>query len=238
MKTYNTICKELETLKSTIDNALGTIETLNLYDEIRKAYREGNKELLETLKRQQEENDKQIIELSEKAYINKVILLFLEDNKKVALYEHCKQAIKNALAKYDKKSFGEKTKEKVKNEIFENTTCYVWFENGGQYGNDKIHIRHKEDYYNDVVVMTSYENKLFTADNKINVSALDTVYMYEKYSDKPKQDAKKLIALHNKALQEVEKAEKALSEYSHFAPTKINVNTYIANKPYKNIVTL
>lgn len=235
MKTYKEVYKDSLKVNAKIKDLEAKIEQLQMLDERRAAAAAGDhekhKELIQAFKASEDE----IKKLCDVLYIEKVKRAYLQDNEKVALYNDCKEAIKEVLTKYNGKPYGEKTREKIREELKEKTGCYIWF------GNREINISYhgtNPNGYNirlcEIRVTTNYDTPVITENNKIDAAALEKLYHYEKYTENPTKAAKDLIKRHNKLYEELKKVDGLLSEYNLAAPDAVK-HAYITNPLYRTI---
>lgn len=235
MKKFNQVRKENEKLYDKIKATEAKIEELQLMDERRAAAANKDYTKHEELIKAFKENETRIKELCDGLYIDKVTRAYLKDNEKVALYNDCKEAIKEVLTKYDGKPYGEKTKEKIREELKAKTGCYIWI--AAREINITYHGENPNGYYIklcEVRATTNYNNPVITEENKINVAALENIHIYEKYTENPKKAARDLIKKHNKLYEEIKRVESLINDYNHAAPAAVP-HGYISNPLYRTI---
>lgn len=148
---------------------------------------------------------------SEKMHLQKVVKKILETNYRYALFMEAAPGIIEVLEKYNGRPYGEKTEEKIRNEIKEKTGCTFFVNHRYSWG-DEICIY---DDYTQYARDNSITVKNLLIDNKINAPELDDMTInYCKYIDDPKKRALELKKAYNKAKAKQEELEKACSDYN------------------------
>ena len=178
------------------------------------------------------ENEKKIMELSEAVYLDNVTLKILDNNMKAAAVAEVLPVIAEVLKKYNGKPYGDKTREKIRNELKTATGYYISF-----HEREKITIYNAAiQYDNDAVIYTGYETPVITSDNRIDAGALENAKNRYKYAENPAAEAKKLVKLYNKARAAYKEAEEALSAYNTAAPINLHKSLHNNYLPH-NILT-
>lgn len=206
------------------------IEELSLMYERRAAVQEKDIKRYNELHAAFKENENTITALSEKIYIDKIVLKIIDENTKAAAVDETIPVLKEVLKKYDGKPYGEKTRDRIRKELKELTGFYISFDG------EKITIYNAATAYNnDALMYTGYNTPVITKENKINAAALDNITNRYTYAEKPATAAKKLIKLYNQARAALDTFENALKDYNAAAPEglyKRPTNGYL----YKTII--
>lgn len=236
MRLFEDVLKDCRKISDRIEVNEQKIIDLSMIQERREAAEAGNYNEVFDLRQTARENETEIIKLSEAVYLDKVTRAFLKDNLKVALYKKCEAAIKAVFTKYDGKPLGDKTRDKIRNELKAATGCYIWIASN----EINISIRNEQNNFSiaEIRVTTPYDKKIITSDNKLNAAALEAVYVYEKYTEDPKKAARALIKEHKKTYEIIKAADAALGEYYSTAPGPIKKalrTGYISNPLYNTI---
>lgn len=233
MKKFKDVYNEITKIYNRIKENETALDNIYRLDERRAAAAEKDFDAHAAIMQDIKNNAAKIAEIQNVVYLDKVTNAFLKDNAKVALYNDCKEALKEVLTKYNGKPYGEKTRDKIREELKELTGCYIWIH--GNEINISYHGENPRGYTIElckVRATTPYNNPLITDENKINAAALEETHLYEKYTENPKKAAKDLIKQREKARQALETAINLLNEYGHNTPTQIKDNTYINNPLY------
>lgn len=239
MKKLNVLKKELEKTRDNIKALQARQKELDNIDARRAALEEKDMEKYIALKEENAANEAEYIKTCETEYITKIAAAYIRDNIKIALYYEVAGAIKAVLNKYDGKPYGEKTKEKIKEEIKAATGCGVWLEKQAIniYELDNDGYRNPACYETRVTV--PYDNPIITDENKINAGALEKIHIHQTYTENPQKAARELIKKHRAAYEATEKLNALLSDLYHAAPEQIknggHITSYISNPLYHNI---
>lgn len=109
----------------------------------------------------------------------KISVALLKNNAKLALFAEVVPVALEVLAKYKGKPYGEKTREKISDEIKTRTGCYFWI--CSRYSSEEYHISPVDRYGFDITVGPRYENgqcKRLLVDNKIQLVTLEDLTAY------------------------------------------------------------
>jgi len=165
MKTYNEILKEIENVKKELKKAEEAES--KLINEITTAESwERKKEIKKSL------FDKITKAASKKEDLNITIKL-LKNNARVALFHEAMPVVVETLGKYKNKPYGEKTRQKISDEIKEKTGCRCYV--GNRYGDTDINI-FPEQYGYEIVAGTN--NKKILIENKIQPVGAEDIKLY------------------------------------------------------------
>lgn len=220
-KTYQTI-KEVEEKSKELQNTY-----LNIMD-LKERYE----------KRKNVEND--LIRLEEKKKDLQITIKILNSNAKIALYNETMPTALETLAKYKNKSYGQKTEEKIKDEIKEKTNCSFYI--NSRYGSQTYHIIPLEfsgNAYN-IECGPKYidgKQKKLLEENKIQAlgfSDIELYYTSKEYIENIPKRIKELKRLYKKAYEKQQELEKICSEYNNLAVGNIK-NIYKDKHIYPNM---
>ena len=235
MKKFNQVSRDLDKITAVIKADENKIKELDNIDQRRAALVAGDREKYEALKAEFNATEEARKDLSEKIYINKIARCYIADNRKVALYNDTITVIKAVYTKYNGKPYGEKTRDKIREEIKKLTGCSVWI----AAREVNIYSFSAKGYKDcEVRAIAEYNNPILTPENKINAAALDHLTLHINYTENPKKAARDLAKLHKKTYAAIEAANKALNDYTHAAPGNIKnalSTNYIINPLYSKI---
>ena len=220
MKTVKALKAEYKRILARINENENRIIILSLTDEKQAAIQENNIPKYKELAAAAKSNEKEIIALSEKVYIDKVALRIIDENTKAAAVAEVLPVLKEVLNKYNGKPYGEKTKDKIYNELKDKTGFRI-----GIYNKDLTIYDAATAYDNKAEMHTGYETPVITNDNKIDATALDNIKNRYTYNENATKAARDLIKLYKKALAARENYEKALADYNHAAPAALYKST-------------
>nr|UVN03824.1 MAG: hypothetical protein [Bacteriophage sp.] len=188
-------------------------------------------------KRKTVENE--LISLEEKNKDLQITIKILNSNAKIALFNEIMPQVLEVLAKYKNKSYGQKTEQKIKDEIKEKTNCsfYISYRYTQEY-----HIIPLEFNNNDYNIecgpkCIDGKQKKLLEDNKIQVPELDDLTIYyssKEYIDNIPKRIKDLKRLYKKAYEKQQELSAICSEYNNLAVGSIK-NIYKDKNIYPNM---
>ena len=159
-------------------------------------------------------------------YIVKIALL--KNNAKFALMNDVIEVVVNAFNKFSGKPYGEKTKEKISNEIKENVGC------GAYISNNTIHV-YTLDYvgreYDLEIGMKDYKNK-FLIDNKIQKFTRDDLKLYNgsnSYIEDIDTEVKYIRDAQAKIIEKEQELKKMCDDYNKHTVNGIDYITIHSN---------
>ena len=125
------------------------------------------------------END--MIKVSEEKKNLQITIKILKSNAKIALFNEVLPVALNILSKYAGKPYGEKTKEKINNEIEEKTNCRFYI--SSRFGSGSYEIYPVDGFGNDYNISCGTEytdgsRKPLLIDNKIQLVTFDEIVLY------------------------------------------------------------
>lgn len=212
MKTYNEILKDIEKTKKAL--AATEEKEKNLIDRIYSA-----PDLL-TKRAIKNDLNAEIIKTSEKVQDLKITIKMLTNNAKRALFVEIVPAIIATLEKYKNKPYGEKTRDKISDEIKTATGCRCYIKNS--YSDSEINI---------YPALYSYEIKIYTKDfkilndeNKIQVPTAENLKLYyiNEYIENIPAAIKAMKNAYKKAVEKQKELEKICDEFNFYAVDGIN----------------
>lgn len=208
IKALNTEIKEAEDRQKTeTDRYFATFEGLTIKERI--AQKKENPEA-------EAEHLQRIAETQETITNGKLKLKLMQNNARISLFNEVMPIVLEVLQKYNGKPHGEKTSQKIRDEIKEKTNCFVYVNSDsfrivpcGTVGNT----------YN-VECGTKYENgnkKKVLIDNKINVVSmedLEVYYINRTYFEDLEATVRELKRIHAEAKQKQEELKALCSQFN------------------------
>lgn len=184
------------------------------------------------------END--IVKLEEKKKDLQITIKILNSNAKIALFNDIMPQVLEVLAKYKNKPYGQKTEQKIRDEIKEKTNCGFYISD--RYSSQEYHVFPLEFNCNTYSIEcgTKYidgKQKKLLDDNKIQVPELNDLTLYytsKEYIDNIPKRIKELKKLYKKAYEKQQELEKICSEYNSLAVGDIK-NIYKDKNIYPNM---
>lgn len=202
-----------------------TQQKINEVEEKTKEIRKTYLNIMDIKKRHEKmktvEND--IVRLEEKKEDLQITIKILNNNAKIALFNETLPTVLEVLSKYKGKPYGPKTKQKIRDEIKEKTSCDFYI--SSIYSSQEYHIFPLEFRRNDynIVCGTKYidgKQKKLLDDNKIQVLELKDITLYyssKEYIDNIPKRIKELKRLYKKAYEKQQELEAICSEYNSIA---------------------
>lgn len=212
MKTYNEILKDIEKTRKALTAA--EQKEKNLIDRIWAA-----PDLL-TKRAIKNDLNAEMIKTSEKVQDLKITIKMLTNNAKRALFVETVPAIIETLEKYKNKPYGEKTRDKISDEIKTATGCRCYIKNS--YSDSEINIYPS---------LYSYEIKIYTKDfkilnneNKIQAPTAENLKLYyiNEYIENIPAAIKAMRSAYKKAVEKQKELEKICDEFNFYAVDGIN----------------
>lgn len=177
--------------------------------------------------------DMKIETLSDENKINTLKVNILNNNYKIALFYELMPRALEVFNKWKNKPYGEKTKEKIKEEILEKTGKVVYIQD-----NSFRCIGINGDYGNNLECGTKYidgSKKPILVDNKIqelNMDDLEVYYINKDYVENLDKEVEIILELHNKALTLKKELENVCNEFNEHAVDGISYLSITANNFY------
>lgn len=137
----------------------------------------------------------------------------LQNNARVALFREIIPVALEVLSKYAGKSYGEKTKQKISDEVMQRTNCRFYISN--RFGNDTYEIYPNVfgNEYN-ITCGTIYDNgknKPLLVDNKIQQVSMDDMQLYY-ISDEYVEDVQRRVEILKQVYEAAVAKQKELEE--------------------------
>lgn len=208
INTLNTEIREAEEKqKAETDRYFATFEGLTIKERI--AQKKENPEA-------EAEHMKRIAETQETIINGKLKLKLMQNNARISLFNEAMPLVLEVLQKYNGKAHGEKTSQKIRDEIKEKTNCFVYV------NSDSFSISPCGTIGNiyDVTCGTKYENgnkKKVLIENKINVVSmedLEVFYINRTYFEDLDSTVKELKRIHAEAKQKQEELKALCSQFN------------------------
>ena len=204
------------------------INNLSLIDERHAAADVRNFDRVRELRDIAKSNEDKIIELSEELADLKIALQVLKENRRAAIVAEGLEALREILAKYDGKPYGEKTRDKIYEEMKTKGFSF-WFEG---YHLDKssdylkINLFNSHFMGNDFTeVHTSSQTPFVDSENRIHADALETARTGVKYCEnvtKRVKEIKKALKAHEEATAKADATQNALNNILPYGCGYIN----------------
>lgn len=215
MEKFNDILKEIEQTYKAIKAAEAR------ENELVKSYMgiENFKERHEA--RKAAEND--IIKAREEKKNLQITIKILRNNAKIALFNEVLPVALEVLKKYKGKPYGEKTKEKISEEVKAATNCRFYI--GSSYASQSFNIYPVDTFgtaYN-ISCGTEYKdgnNKVLLINNKIQLITFDEIALYyidREYIEDIPHRVEELKQLYNKAVAKQKELETICNKYNALA---------------------
>jgi hypothetical protein len=207
MKTYNEILKDIEKAKKALKATEEKQE--NIIDLIYNARDIKNK--IEIKK----EHHEQMNKLTENITDLTITIKMLKNNAKRALYIETVPAIIETLKKYNNKPYGEKTRDKISDEIKTATGCRCYIKNS--YSDSEINIY--PAIYNHEIKIYTKDFKILNNDNKIQVPTAENLKLYyiNEYIENIPAAIKAMKSAYKKAVEKQKELEKICNEFNFYA---------------------
>lgn len=225
MKKYTEVLTQIE--KTTKEMKHANQETKNAIDSYTSIFE--NLSLKEKIKKRKEPeiiamHEESLITVGkwEKIEINcKVKIALLKNNAKFALMNEVVDVVVNAFNKFSGKPYGEKTKEKISNEVKEKVNC------GAYIYNNIIHV-YMMNYvgreYDLEIGMKNYSNK-FLINNKLQKFTRNDLKLYNgssNYIENVDTEVKYIRDTQRKIIEKEQELEKMCEEYNKHTMNGIN----------------
>lgn len=165
----------------------------------------------------------EMMENSENIKNLKITMKILKNNARVALFYDVLPVALEILAKYSGKPYGEKTRQKISDEVKEKTNCRFYI--GSRYGSHSFEVYPVGGFGNDYNIScgTEYVNgnkKPLLIDNRIQLVTFDEIELYyisREYVENVPQRVEELKALYNEAVAKQKELESVCSRYNSLA---------------------
>lgn len=153
----------------------------------------------------------------------KITIKILKNNARVALFYDVLPVALEILAKYSRKPYGEKTRQKISDEVKEKTNCRFYI--GSRYGSHSFEVYPVDGFGNDYNIScgTEYTNgnkKPLLIDNKIQLVTFDEIGLYyisREYVENVPQRVDELKAIYKEAVTKQKELEAICSQYNTLA---------------------
>jgi hypothetical protein len=211
MKTYNEILKDIKKTYTDLKATEGKQNAL-----IDKIYSAPD---LKTKAATRQENDAAIIKAEKKILDLKITIKLLKNNARVALFNELKPVIAESFNKYAGKPYGEKTRDKISDEIKTRTgcRCYIYAE---YLNSQRIEIYTGNNDYNITLGYPGNSDLKFLNDNKIQEIAPDQLQIYyikRDYFDNIPATIKEMKKAYKKAVEKQKELEILCSAFNVYA---------------------
>lgn len=207
MKTYNEILKDVEKVKATLKAAEEKQNVLT--DKIYNA-----SDLLS--KRETRENVRdELNKTGEKITDLKITIKMLQNNAKRALFNEIAPVFIATLEKYSGKPYGEKTRDKISDEIKTATGCRCYIKNN--YGDSEVKL-YPARYGYEITIYTK-DFKILNSENKIQAPTAEQLKLYyiNEYIENIPAAIKAMKKAYKKAVEKQKELELICNEFNNYA---------------------
>ena len=184
--------------------------------------------------------EKDMMKASTEKQTLQITIKILKNNAKIALFNEVIPVALEVLAKYSGKPYGEKTKQKISDEVKAATNCRFYI--GSRYGSDSFEVYPVDTFGNDYNISCGTEytdgsRKPLLIDNKIQLVTFDEIGLYyiarEYVADIP-QRVEAIKAAHLEAVAKQEELNVACDRFNALAVGDID-RIYYDKHIYKNM---
>lgn len=170
----------------------------------------------------------------------KITIKILKNNARIALFYDVLPVALEILAKYSGKPYGEKTRQKISDEVQEKTNCRFYI--GSRYGSHSFEVYPVNGFGNDYNIScgTEYTNgnkKPLLVDNKIQLVTFEEIapyYISREYVEDVPQRVNKLKAIYKEAVAKQKELESICSRYNSLAVGDLS-HIYSDKRIYENM---
>lgn len=211
MKSYNEILKDIEKARKALKTA--EEKESSILSEIR-----SQKNMLARIEAKHGSID-ELKKISEKISNQKTTIKFLKNNARVALFSEITPIITEVLNNYTGKPYGEKTRNKISEEIKSRTGCRCHI-NARYYHSQQIDIYTVSNDYNITIGYAGGSELQFLIDNKIQAvepEQLKLYYIKNTYFENIPQTIKDMKKAYQKAVEKQKELEKLCDAFNYFA---------------------
>lgn len=153
----------------------------------------------------------------------KITIKILKNNARIALFYDVLPVALEILAKYSGKPYGEKTRQKISDEVQEKTNCRFYI--GSRYGSHSFEVYPVIGFGNDYNIScgTEYTNgnkKPLLVDNKIQLVTFEEIapyYISREYVEDVSQRVNELKAIYKEAVAKQKELESICNRYNSLA---------------------
>jgi hypothetical protein len=211
MKTYNEILKDIEKAKKALKAAEAKQDAL-----INEIYSAGD---LKSKAATRKENNTAIIKTEQKILDLKLTIKLLKNNARIALFNEITPVITETFNKYASKPYGEKTRDKISDEIKSRAgyRCYIEYR---YIHSQSIAIYTGNNDYNITLGYPGNSDLKFLDDNKIQEIKPDQLQIYyikRNYFDDIPATIKEMKKAYKKAVEQQKILELYCNEFNFFA---------------------
>ena len=218
--------KKIEKTSAIIKRCEDDIMRLSYVEEQREAIRNDDIETYRKYDSMEKENLETVRKLCEKHFYNNVLLKVLRENYKYLVFVDGCKVLFDICLPFDGKAYGEKTKEKIREEMKKNGFSFFFdsryssrryisiaelHDDGCCYGSDYIEGYARTPDNSEYCEFLTNENKLVY--NRV------LAVPYNSFSDNPEKKAKEIIRLYRKIQEEENKLEKLHGDYNKLIPS-------------------
>lgn len=174
-------------------------------------------------------------EKSDRLYLLQVAQKYLMDNMRRAYYAETMPTVLEVLRKYENKPLGEKTKDRIREEVKQRAGAWVYITSPYRYCSDEIHLHPVEHEYlfhpNDIVILvkntdTNEKRPIIGGDagNRLQVYDMEDYMLYDcgNYVEDYMGAAAAAISRYKELKGKLEKLDADCREFNNTLPAGIN----------------
>lgn len=238
MKTYEQIKKEIEKATASIIDTAKTEKQLN-HEIFKEAYRNGSPEEVEAARKAYKEAEASYIKECEHNNDIQIKMEILKDNARQALFNEVIGTICDIWNKYEGKPHGEKTAQKIKEEIKSAIGYYTYIANKYDDAHIQIYFRYEDKApFNTLEIMPIWNGKKQPALSNNKIVKLNPenmkVYCCGEYVENVNAHIKALKKAHAAAKASEKAFEEAVSYYNKL--TRGNIQHANTREGVKNYI--
>lgn len=170
----------------------------------------------------------------------KIAIKILKNNAKIALFNEVLPVALEVLKKYSGKPYGDKTRQKISDEVQQKTNCRFYI--GSRWGSHSFEIYPVDGFGNDYNISCGTEytdgnKKPLLIDNKIQLVAFDEIALYyiaREYVENVPKRVEELKAIYKEAVAKQKELEMVCSRYNSLAVGDL-AHIYHDKRIYENM---
>lgn len=242
MKRFEELVNEIKVLSDKLKNTQNEIETEEEnFSKFVVEYFNGKslrekveqKKTDDKFKQKKEEHTLAIEHLKNVETFRKLKMKIMQNNARTSLFNETLPTIIEVWNKYEGKRCGEKTFDKIRNEIYEKTNCRIYLTG---YNSDIIAINHKDYCFAnsyEVKAYLKYDHKM-RIDNVIQHITMDDFHTEKKYIENVDIHIHNMLSAYSNAQAKKKELENAYAEFNLMTVDGIE-NLYIHKDSYSII---
>ena len=182
----------------------------------------------------------QMNENGEKIKNCKIAIKILKNNAKIALFNEVMPVALEVLKKYSGKPYGDKTRQKICDEVKQKTNCRFYI--GSRWGSCSFDVYPMDGFGSDYSISCGTEytdgsKKPLLIDNKIQLVSFDEIALYyitREYVENIRERIEELKAVYKEAIAKQKELEKICNRYNSLAVGDL-AHIYHDKRIYENM---